>query len=43
MGTLAIGVVDYNIPRKIRELQYDFATNVRVGIITYQEKLGNYN
>ena len=33
----------YNIPRKIRELQlYDVQT-ILLFIITYQEKLGNYN
>ena len=34
---------DYNIPRKIRELQYLGLCNVKNIIITYQEKLGNYN
>ncbi len=34
---------DYNIPRKIRELQCS-GTDYSFGkIITYQEKLGNYN
>ena len=33
----------YNIPRKIRELQF-YPYNIKKSfIITYQEKLGNYN
>ncbi len=36
-------MTNYNIPRKIRELQYTaYITHFSV-IITYQEKLGNYN
>ncbi len=34
---------DYNIPRKIRELQFWGGAPMRFLIITYQEKLGNYN
>ena len=34
---------DYNIPRKIRELQFGLESNHYLLIITYQEKLGNYN
>ena len=34
---------DYNIPRKIRELQCVNVFSVLLTIITYQEKLGNYN
>ena len=33
----------YNIPRKIRELQFPLLTVIILFIITYQEKLGNYN
>ena len=33
----------YNIPRKIRELQFLPFDRISIGIITYQEKLGNYN
>ena len=33
----------YNIPRKIRELQLNLLPKVIKTIITYQEKLGNYN
>ena len=35
--------IHYNIPRKIRELQLDLNTLLSPPIITYQEKLGNYN
>ena len=34
---------DYNIPRKIRELQRICSADGIRKIITYQEKLGNYN
>ena len=34
---------DYNIPRKIRELQSSVFFENFLTIITYQEKLGNYN
>ena len=34
---------NYNIPRKIRELQYISGASPTASIITYQEKLGNYN
>ena len=34
---------NYNIPRKIRELQCGDCFNNLRWIITYQEKLGNYN
>ena len=34
---------DYNIPRKIRELQFFVSKAEYIIIITYQEKLGNYN
>ena len=34
---------NYNIPRKIRELQSEPNTGNTIYIITYQEKLGNYN
>ena len=34
---------DYNIPRKIRELQSRKNSVELLLIITYQEKLGNYN
>ena len=33
----------YNIPRKIRELQSIPMPKANLTIITYQEKLGNYN
>ena len=33
----------YNIPRKIRELQSQTCQLIDGAIITYQEKLGNYN
>ena len=33
----------YNIPRKIRELQCVYTAYDLDRIITYQEKLGNYN
>ena len=33
----------YNIPRKIRELQFVDVKGQTNYIITYQEKLGNYN
>ena len=33
----------YNIPRKIRELQCNAMSIDKIIIITYQEKLGNYN
>ena len=33
----------YNIPRKIRELQFKSYWLGALWIITYQEKLGNYN
>ena len=35
--------INYNIPRKIRELQFAYAILLSIPIITYQEKLGNYN
>ena len=35
--------IDYNIPRKIRELQSIVTYVILILIITYQEKLGNYN
>ena len=34
---------NYTIPRKIRELQWRYRTEIRTTIIPYQEKLGNYN
>ena len=34
---------NYNIPRKIRELQFESLISTVLKIITYQEKLGNYN
>ena len=34
---------NYNIPRKIRELQFENYWLGALWIITYQEKLGNYN
>ena len=34
---------NYNIPRKIRELQSAIIATTATLIITYQEKLGNYN
>ena len=34
---------NYNIPRKIRELQFRAESPLDPIIITYQEKLGNYN
>ena len=34
---------NYNIPRKIRELQLKTSEYHSSSIITYQEKLGNYN
>ena len=34
---------NYNIPRKIRELQLLTLMLLLLIIITYQEKLGNYN
>ena len=40
---LGIRANNYNIPRKIRELQYSTAIFEPLMIITYQEKLGNYN
>ncbi len=36
-------VDNYNIPRKIRELQLNNTRDEMQYIITYQEKLGNYN
>ena len=36
-------VFHYTIPRKIRELQLEHLPDLRVWIIPYQEKLGNYN
>ena len=34
---------NYNIPRKIRKLQCNPSDYNDISIITYQEKLGNYN
>ena len=36
-------IFHYNIPRKIRELQSSGVFLDSLQIITYQEKLGNYN
>ena len=40
---LLLMLIHYNIPRKIRELQYCCNFCNSFCIITYQEKLGNYN
>ena len=43
MSFFAIMSKNYNIPRKIRELQHKGTFKIPMEIITYQEKSGNYN
>ena len=43
MRQYLVSTLNYNIPRKIRELQSWSLRGRTEHIITYQEKLGNYN